>query len=55
MYRGDITPLAASYYGKRKIEVSSLIDNFPELEKQFPEIYKDCFKNLRVTFYLPYT
>ncbi|HAP3313571.1 TPA: XRE family transcriptional regulator, partial [Enterococcus faecalis] len=47
LYRGDITPLAASYYGKRKIEVSSLINNFPELEKQFPEIYKDRFKNLQ--------
>ncbi len=47
LYRGDITPLAASYYGKRKIEVASLINNFPELEKQFPEIYKDRFKNLQ--------
>ncbi len=28
LYRGDITPLAASYYGKRKIEVASLINNF---------------------------
>ncbi|MGC3097695.1 XRE family transcriptional regulator, partial [Enterococcus faecalis] len=47
LYRGDITPLAASYNGKRKIEVSSLINNFAELEKQFPEIYKDRFKNLQ--------
>lgn len=47
LYRGNITPLTASYYGKRKIEVASLIHNFPELEKQFPEIYQNRFKNLQ--------